>query len=93
MADSELEMNYGLAKLNYAATFCSAGVRIRDVVGGNYEAQRGRGIRRMNSITGSLGSHLVQPPSRECNIRSGGINTQLAAEIAAAQGSDWTHDI
>jgi len=80
IADSELEMNDWLAKLNYAATFCSAGVRMRGVVGGDYEGQRARGIRRMDSITGSPGSHLVQAPSGEVNILRGGIDTQLAGK-------------
>ncbi|KAG0640033.1 hypothetical protein HOY80DRAFT_885364 [Tuber brumale] len=82
IADSELEMNDWLAKLNYAATFRSAGVRMRGVVGGNYEGQRARGIRRMDSITGSSGSHSVQTPSGE-----------LAAEIAAARREVIEHKI
>ncbi|PWW79555.1 hypothetical protein C7212DRAFT_168002 [Tuber magnatum] len=82
IADSELEMNDWLAKLNYAATFRSAGVRMRGVVGGNYEGQRARGIRRVDSTTGSLGSHSVQTPSGE-----------LAAEIAAARREVIEHKI
>ena len=39
----------------------------------------------MGSITGSRGSYLVQTPSGEINILRGGIDTQLAAEIAAAR--------
>lgn len=93
IADSESEMNDWLAKLNYAATFRSAGVRMRGVVGGNYEGQRARGIRRMDSITGSPGPHSVQTPSGEVNILRGGIDSQLAAEIAAARREVIEHKI
>ncbi|RPB02201.1 hypothetical protein L873DRAFT_1826913 [Choiromyces venosus 120613-1] len=93
IADSESEMNDWLAKLNYAATFRSAGVRMRGVVGGNYEGQRARGIRRMDSITGPSGSHSVQTPSGEVNILRGGIDTRLAAEIAAARREVIEHKI
>jgi hypothetical protein len=40
LADSEAEMNDWLAKLNYAAAFRTAGVRMRGVVGGTYEGSR-----------------------------------------------------
>ncbi|KAI5779699.1 hypothetical protein EDC01DRAFT_621152 [Geopyxis carbonaria] len=74
IADSENEMNDWLAKLNYAATFRTAGVRMRGVFGGNYEGQRLRSLRRMDSVAGSSGSNSVQTPSGE-----------LAAEISAAR--------
>lgn len=93
IAESEVEMNDWLAKLNYAATFRSAGVRMRGVVGGNYEGQRTRGIRRMDSISGSPGSNSVQTPSGEVNIMRGGIDTQLAAEISAARREVIEHKI
>ncbi|CUS09882.1 unnamed protein product [Tuber aestivum] len=93
IADSESEMNDWLAKLNYAATFRSAGVRMRGVVGGNYEGQRARGIRRMDSTTGSPGSRSVQTPSGEVNILRGGIDSQLAAEIAVARREVIEHKI
>ena len=82
IADSEPEMNDWLAKLNYAATFRTAGVRMRGVVG----EQRARGIRRIESISGgSSNSHSVQTPTGEVNIVRGGVDMKLAAEIAAAR--------
>jgi hypothetical protein len=82
IADSEPEMNDWLAKLNYAATFRTAGVRMRGVVG----EQRARGMRRIESISGgSSPSHSVQTPTGEVNIVRGGVDMKLAAEIAAAR--------
>jgi hypothetical protein len=83
IADSEAEMNDWLAKLNYAATFRTAGVRMRGVVGGNYDGQRARGIRRMESVAGSPNSHSIQTPTGEVSIVRGGIDLKLAAEIAS----------
>ncbi|KAL7269045.1 hypothetical protein RUND412_008308 [Rhizina undulata] len=93
IADSESEMNDWLAKLNYAATFRTAGVRMRGVVGGNYEGQRSRGIRRMETVTSSPSTHSVQTPSGEVSIIRGGIDSKLAAEIAAARREVIQHKI
>ncbi|KAF8466589.1 hypothetical protein BDZ91DRAFT_657865 [Kalaharituber pfeilii] len=82
LAESEGEMNDWLAKLNYAATFRTAGVRMRGVVGGNYEGQRVRVIRRMGNPSGA---HVVDSPSGEVSILKGGIDHQLAAEISNAR--------
>jgi Sec7 domain/PH domain len=82
LADSDSEMNDWLAKLNYAAAFRTAGVRMRGLVGGNYEGQRTRGIRRMdagNSV------QSVQTPTGEVSILSGKIDAQLAQQILAAR--------
>ncbi|KAF3916095.1 hypothetical protein ABW20_dc0107089 [Dactylellina cionopaga] len=81
LADNELEMNDWLSKLNYAAAFRTAGVRMRGVVGGHYDGQRSRGIRRMDST----GAKSVQTASGEVSIVSGRIDPQLAAQIAAAR--------
>ena len=50
LADSESELNDWLAKLNYAAAFRTAGVRIRGV-GPNTDAQKTHAMRRMDSDT------------------------------------------
>lgn len=81
IADSEVEMNDWLAKLNYAATFRTAGVRMRGVVGGNYDGQRLRGIRRMETAQQSPNGHSVITPTGEVSIIRGGIDHKLAAEI------------
>lgn len=82
LADSESEMNDWLAKLNYAAAFRTAGVRMRGVVGGNYEGQRSRGIRRLDS---AASSKSVSTPSGDVQIVSGRIDTQMAADILSAR--------
>ena len=82
LAESESEMNDWLAKLNYAATFKTAGVRMRGVVGGNYEGQRVRVIRRLGD---SSGARIVDSPSGEVSILKGGIDQQLATDISNAR--------
>jgi len=82
LADSEEEMNDWLAKLNYAAAFRTAGVRMRGVVGGNYEGQRSRGIRRMDTTTSA---RSIQTPTGEVSIQSGQIDRHLAQQILAAR--------
>ena len=82
LADNEEEMNDWLAKLNYAAAFRTAGVRMRGVVGGNYEGQRTRGIRRLGSANSG---RSVQTPTGEVQIISGKIDLQMAQDILAAR--------
>ncbi len=82
LADNEVEMNDWLAKLNYAAAFRSAGVRMRGVVGGNYEGQRSRGMRRMDT---SSSARTVQGPTGDVSIQSGSIDSQLAQQIVVAR--------
>ncbi len=83
LADNEQEMNDWLAKLNYAAAFRTSGVRMRGVVGGNYEGQRTRGIRRLESHNDSTKS--VQTPTGEVTIISGKIDTKMQQDILAAR--------
>ncbi|KAA8908365.1 hypothetical protein FN846DRAFT_777421 [Sphaerosporella brunnea] len=85
IADSEADMNDWLAKLNYAATFRTAGVRMRGVVGAGYDGQRLRGIRRMESVSGSSNGHSVITPTGEVSIVRNEIDHKLAAEVAAAR--------
>ncbi|KAI9760970.1 MAG: hypothetical protein M4579_001346 [Chaenotheca gracillima] len=90
LADTESEMNDWLAKLNYAAAFRTSGVRMRGVVGGNYEGQRSRGIRRMDT---SQSGRSVQSPTGEVSIVSGKIDTQLSQQILAARRQIMTQKI
>ncbi|TVY17379.1 Protein transport protein sec73 [Lachnellula arida] len=83
LADNEQEMNDWLAKLNYAAAFRTAGVRMRGVVGGNYEGQRSRGMRRLESQTDATRS--VQTPTGEVTIVSGKIDTKMQQDILSAR--------
>lgn len=85
LADNEEEMNDWLGKLNYAAAFRSAGVRMRGLVGGNYEGQRTRGIRRLDSSSDSPTAKTVQTPTGDVNIVKGNIDTKMARDIQAAR--------
>ncbi|KAL1625597.1 hypothetical protein SLS56_007256 [Neofusicoccum ribis] len=82
LADNEAEMNDWLAKLNYTATFETAGIRPRGLIGGNYEGQRNRGLRRLES---SQSTRSIQTPTGEVTISSGKIDNHLAQQIATAR--------
>lgn len=82
LADNEADTNDWLAKLNYASTFRSAGVRMRGLLGGNYEGQRTRGVRRMDS---DKSTQSVQTTTGEVLIRSGKIDPELARQIQTAR--------
>lgn len=64
LANTEGDMNDWLAKLNYASTFRTTGVRTQGMIATNYEAQRNRMSRRGSSD--SVNSHVSadrEPPS------------------------------
>ncbi|KAI1759720.1 hypothetical protein GGR53DRAFT_128249 [Hypoxylon sp. FL1150] len=82
LAQNEEDRNDWLAKLNYAAAFRTSGVRMRGVVGGNYEGQSRRAIRRLDSTDAT---QLVQTPSGEVSINRAGIDQQMAREILIAR--------
>jgi hypothetical protein len=81
-AENESEMNDWLAKINYSAALETSGVRPRGLLGGVYEGQRNRGIRRLDS---SHSTTTVQTPTGEVTISSGRIDRELAQQIAAAR--------
>ncbi|KAF8532649.1 hypothetical protein BDD12DRAFT_765199 [Trichophaea hybrida] len=85
IADSEADMNDWLAKLNYAATFRTAGVRMRGVVGGANDGQQARAIRPTKGTSGSHSTHSILTSTGEISISPGGIDVKLAGEIAAAR--------
>ncbi|KAL1957213.1 hypothetical protein VTO42DRAFT_6247 [Malbranchea cinnamomea] len=60
LANSEAEMNEWLATLNYAAAFRTTGVRMRGMIGVNYEGQRLQRSTRAGSVT-SEASELPDP--------------------------------
>lgn len=82
LADDENEMNDWLAKLNYAAAFRTSGVRMRGVVGGHYDGQSRRGIRRLDS---SDATQLIQTPTGDVSIARGRIDQKMAEDILAAR--------
>lgn len=81
LADSEDEMNDWLAKLNYAAAFRTSGVRMRGV-GGYYDGQGRRGIRRLDN---SDATQLVDTPTGQVSIARGRIDQKMAQDIQTAR--------
>lgn len=82
IAESDGDMNDWLAKLNYASAFRSAGVRMRGLVGGNYEGQKSRGMRRMES---SNSTQSVSSSAGEVWIRNGKLDAELARQVQVAR--------
>ncbi|CAI4212154.1 unnamed protein product [Parascedosporium putredinis] len=82
LADDEDEMNDWLAKLNYAAAFRTSGVRMRGVVGGHYEGQSRRGIRRLDNADAT---QLIRTPTGDVSIARGQIDHKMAEDILAAR--------
>ncbi|KAI1436065.1 hypothetical protein GGR50DRAFT_693627 [Xylaria sp. CBS 124048] len=82
LAQSEEDRNDWLAKLNYAAAFKTSGVRMRGVVGSNYEGQSRRAIRRLDS-TGA--TQHIQTPTGEVAITRSNIDHQMARDIFVAR--------
>lgn len=82
LADNEDELNDWLAKLNYAAAFRTSGVKMRGLVGGNYDGQGRRGMRRLDS---SDGIQLVQTPTGPVSIARGKIDHKMAEDIQIAR--------
>jgi len=80
LADNEEEMNDWLAKLNYAAAFRTSGVRMRGVVGGGYDGQGRRAIRRLDSD-----ADTVQTPTGEVMISRSRIDHQMVQDILTAR--------
>ena len=82
LADSDADMNDWLAKLNYAAAFRTAGVRMRGVVGGPPE-----GIQRSDSQTQNRvpSSHSINGPVGEVEIRKGRLDDELAQQVLVAR--------
>ncbi|KAI0115454.1 hypothetical protein GGR51DRAFT_503073 [Nemania sp. FL0031] len=82
LAQSEEDRNDWLAKLNYAAAFRTSGVRMRGVVGGHYEGQHRRAIRRLDSAGVT---QLIQTPTGEVAINRSKIDHQMARDILLAR--------
>lgn len=81
LADNEADMNDWLSKLNYASAFKTAGVRMRGVIGGNYDGPSSRMIRRMDS-----GHSNESARTATVNIPNGNIDDdELARQIQAAR--------
>ncbi|KAL8695065.1 MAG: hypothetical protein Q9218_000433 [Villophora microphyllina] len=90
LAENESEMNDWLAKLNYASAFRSAGVRMRGLIGGHYDGQRTRAMRRMDSDSTTVS---IQSPTGEVTISKGKIDPLLAQQIQDARKQIMVHRI
>ena len=90
LADNEDEMNDWIATLNYAAAFRTSGVRMRGVVGGAYDGQGRRGMRRLES---SDGTQLVDTPTGQVSIARSQIDHKMAEDIQTARRDFMQHKI
>lgn len=81
LADDEDDMNDWLAKLNYAAAFRTSGVRMRGVIGGNYDGQGRRAIRG----SGSDNVQVIQTPTGEVTVSRSRIDHKMAQDIVTAR--------
>ncbi|KAF2203492.1 hypothetical protein GQ43DRAFT_259877 [Delitschia confertaspora ATCC 74209] len=82
LADNEKDLNDWLGLVNYSAAFETLGVRPRGLIGGLYEGQRHRGIRRLES---SHSTNSIPTATGEVTITSGKIDNQLAQQMVAAR--------
>ena len=82
LADSDAEMNDWLAKLNFAAAFRTAGVRMRGVVSGLSD-----GIQRSDSQTQNhvSSSHSITGSKGEVEVRKGRLDEELAQQVMVAR--------
>jgi len=81
LAEDDEEMNDWLAKLNYAAAFRTSGVRMRGVVGGGYDGQGRRALRRLDTDQ----AQSIQTPTGEVTIARSRIDHKMAQDILAAR--------
>jgi hypothetical protein len=82
LADSEKDLNEWLGVLNYTAAFETMGVRSRGMIGGLYEGQKNRGIRRLES---SSSMKSIPTSTGEVTIQSGKIDNQFALQMMNAR--------
>jgi len=82
LADSEKDLNEWLGVLNYTAAFETLGVRSRGMIGGLYEGQRNRGIRRLNS---THSTKSIPTATGDVTIQSGKIDHQFAQQMMNAR--------
>ncbi|KKZ64014.1 hypothetical protein EMCG_01675 [[Emmonsia] crescens] len=81
LANSEADMLDWLATLNYAATFRTTGVRMRGMIGANYEGQRDRRSTRADSTT----SEMSNAPPPEPTAINRKIDPGLIEEVSVAR--------
>jgi hypothetical protein len=82
LADSEQDLNDWLGVLNYTAAFETMGVRSRGMIGGLYEGQKDRGIRRLDS---SQSGRSISTATGDVVVQSGKIDNQFAQQVVTAR--------
>ncbi|KAG9189731.1 hypothetical protein G6011_06599 [Alternaria panax] len=82
LADSEKDLNEWLGVLNYTAAFETLGVRSRGMIGGLYEGQKNRGMRRLES---SHSTKTIPTATGDVTIQSGKIDSQFATQMMNAR--------
>jgi len=82
LADNEADMNDWLAKLNYAAAFRTAGVRMRGMIGGINDGEKARAARRMHS---NYVAQSEQNTASKSTVQIGDAEVDLAQQIQAAR--------
>ncbi|KAF1935573.1 protein transport protein sec73 [Clathrospora elynae] len=82
LADSEKDLNEWLGVLNHTAAFETLGVRSRGMIGGLYEGQKNRGMRRLES---SHSTRSISTATGEVTIQSGRIDNQFAQQMMNAR--------
>ena len=90
LADNDADMNDWLAKLNYAAAFRTAGVRMRGVIGGSYESRKSNESQRGESRSSSLS---VQASRAKTQTRREGQNESLTQQVMVARRQIMTSKI
>ncbi|KAL6702583.1 hypothetical protein ACN47E_001340 [Coniothyrium glycines] len=82
LADNEKDLNEWLGVLNYTAAFETLAVRPRGMIGGLYEGQKNRGMRRLES---SHSAKTIPSSTGDVTIQSGRIDTQFAQQMINAR--------
>ena len=90
LADNEADMNDWLAKLNYAAAFRTAGVRMRGVIGGHYDTQSSQDVRDIDS---PISTQSIDGPNGEVSLRSRRLDDELAQQVMLARRQILTQKI
>ncbi|MCJ1478143.1 hypothetical protein MMC13_006819 [Lambiella insularis] len=83
LADSDADMNDWLAKLNYAAAFRTAGVRMRGVVGSHVDGAHREDSQLQQNIDALSGSS--DGPKGEVSVRVGRLNDELSQQVIVAR--------
>jgi hypothetical protein len=82
LADSEQDLNEWLGVLNYTAAFETLGVRSRGQIGGLYDEQRSRGMRRLES---SHSNQSIPVLTGDATIANGKVDNQFVQQIMTAR--------